>query len=180
MLYADSNSMGRSRGLDQSEWFLAELERILQRDRRPTGPPLIGRHHIRLIWRIQLSLEKEKFEDSEVCCPECQREMVVMRIEGQDIDYCLKCRGFWFDRGELHQFTDMPTDVPGDQLRHRDSRFDCPICQQQMNEYQFCQGANLMVDACSEHGVYLEDHELVRAFEVATRIQTAESEEQPQ
>lgn len=172
MLYADSNSLGRSRGLDQSEWFLTELERILQHERRSSGPPKLGRHHIRLIWRIQLSLEKEKFEDSPLSCPECTRQMIMMRIEGLDIDYCLKCRGFWFDRGELHQFTDMDVDVPGDQLRHRDSRFDCPICQQQMREYQFSHGSNLMVDACPTHGVYLEDHELVRALEVATRLQS--------
>lgn len=177
MLYANTNALSRSRGLDQSEWFLTELERILQSERRPNDGPRLGRHQIRAIWRIQLSLEKEKWEESPLSCPECTRQMIMMRIEGLDIDYCLKCRGFWFDKGELLQFTDMESDVPGDQLRHRDSRFNCPICQQTMLEFQFCQGSNLMVDACRDHGVYLEDHELVRAFEVTTRV-LAEQQEQ--
>ena len=34
-------------------------------------------------------------------CPECRIPLVVVEREGIEIDWCLECRGMWFDEGEL-------------------------------------------------------------------------------
>ena len=35
-------------------------------------------------------------------CPVCKNEpMVVLELRGVEIDYCLKCKGIWLDKGEL-------------------------------------------------------------------------------
>ncbi len=34
-------------------------------------------------------------------CPVCNVALVMAERQGVEIDYCPKCRGVWFDRGEL-------------------------------------------------------------------------------
>ena len=34
-------------------------------------------------------------------CPACKTTLVVVEREGIEIDWCLNCRGLWFDEGEL-------------------------------------------------------------------------------
>lgn len=34
-------------------------------------------------------------------CPVCEVDLQMSERQGIEIDYCLKCRGVWLDRGEL-------------------------------------------------------------------------------
>jgi hypothetical protein len=34
-------------------------------------------------------------------CPVCNVDLLMAERQGIEIDYCPKCRGIWFDRGEL-------------------------------------------------------------------------------
>jgi len=39
-------------------------------------------------------------------CPACKIPFAVMERNGVEIDYCPKCLGVWFDRGEIDQVLD--------------------------------------------------------------------------
>lgn len=99
-------------------------------------------------------------------CPECQRNMTLVRLGGVTLDACTLCRGCWFDPGELRFISGLSRDVPGEALKSRPSRYRCPVCQAEMTEHVFIKPFNLLVDQCHRHGVYLEDRELERVFRI--------------
>ena len=39
-------------------------------------------------------------------CPICAVELHIADRQGIEVDYCLKCRGVWLDRGELEKLVD--------------------------------------------------------------------------
>jgi Zn-finger nucleic acid-binding protein len=116
---------------------------------------------------IDEQLSGVEIEDSDRMCPECGRPGILVRVDGIEIDSCTTCKGYWFDPGELASFSHKHDDVPDMSRGKRTSRFDCPICQVAMNEVLFMKPHNLLVDRCPEgHGVYLEEGELERVFEI--------------
>jgi Zn-finger nucleic acid-binding protein len=34
-------------------------------------------------------------------CPECREPLIVVELEGAEVDHCLTCHGTWLDAGEL-------------------------------------------------------------------------------
>ena len=104
---------------------------------------------------------------SALSCPECDRPLTVVQIKAVEIDCCRFCRSTWFDPGELQAFSGLDKEIPADNLAHRTSRYRCPVCHAEMTEYVFMDPYNLLVDRCPKgHGVYLEDRELERVFEI--------------
>lgn len=100
-------------------------------------------------------------------CPECCREFSLINISGLEIDCCVYCNSFWFDTGELMEFSGLESDVPSNHLKSRASKYRCPVCQQKMREVVFKIPSNLLVDQCSTHGVYLENKEIFRVIEMS-------------
>ena len=97
--------------------------------------------------------------------------MSLLFIKEVEIDYCLCCSSIWFDPGELKAFTGLDKDVPSDQLKSRQSKYNCPECDRKMNELVFLRPYNLLVDRCPfGHGVYLEKGELERALDVSNPL----------
>lgn len=37
-------------------------------------------------------------------CPNCRYNLYVIESKGLELDYCLNCKTFWFDKGELSSF----------------------------------------------------------------------------
>ncbi len=104
---------------------------------------------------------------SEKNCPECERPFILVTVRGVVIDSCRFCRGIWFDPGELQFFSHQAKEIPSDNLAHREARFRCPVCQTRMTEFVFVNPHTLLVDRCPNgHGVYLQDRELERVFEI--------------
>ncbi len=113
----------------------------------------------------QFKLQQKMKSDKQ--CPECKRNFIIIKLLDQEIECCLYCKSYWFDEGELAAITNFTTDIPSQNLRHRESKFNCSICQTTMNEYMFLQPHNVLVDRCPNgHGVYLEKGELQRVFEI--------------
>lgn len=45
-----------------------------------------------------------EFVDSPRKCPRCaDRRLKAVEIDGTELDYCLACKGLFFDKGELHR-----------------------------------------------------------------------------
>ncbi|MCP4133374.1 MAG: zf-TFIIB domain-containing protein [bacterium] len=123
-------------------------------------------------------LKEPDLDSSKRQCPECGRNFDLIDIDADtgkevktvQIDVCRFCRSLWFDAGELKAITLMSKDVPSQDLASRKSKYKCPVCKNQMNEYVFKAPDNVLVDQCLDgHGVYLESGELLRVLRVANK-----------
>ncbi|NRA39185.1 MAG: zf-TFIIB domain-containing protein [Planctomycetes bacterium] len=107
---------------------------------------------------------------SDIACTDCEQACVLLRTQNIEVDYCLRCKGIWFDHNELKAFLQTTQDIPSDHLRHRQSAFTCPRCTCDMEEYVLFNPHNLLVDRCPQClGVYLENNELERAFHISNK-----------
>lgn len=136
-------------------------------------------------------------------CPVCRIPLNPISIKQRiQVDFCLSCRGLWFDKDELsqvHQHGDLPdkllTDVvtgkrdsiicescgaQNDRSARQCSRcgmmlkFLCPACRQQMEEVAL---GNVLVDRCHFcQGVWLDGGELALLFEEFKQRKKAEAE----
>jgi Zn-finger nucleic acid-binding protein len=121
----------------------------------------------RLLEDIEKQLADPHAAHSSRKCPECRGSLTIVRVQQLEIECCRRCRGMWFDPGELQVFSAQSKEIPSDDLAHRASRFACPVCGAPMIEYTFVNPNSLLVDRCpSGHGVYLEERELERVFEL--------------
>lgn len=60
-------------------------------------------------------------------CPVCNIELQIAERQSVEIDYCVKCRGVWLDRGELDKIIERSADWDDDhhnEREHRESRPD--------------------------------------------------------
>ena len=122
--------------------------------------------HLRIWRQTQSLIASHEYVKSNVICPDCDSTDVTLRMDGIDVDYCLQCRGFWFDAGELSHFTKQSEDIRGRFLQLRASSFACPICGEPMWLYQFSKTTNLMIEGCARgHGVFLRGDQFLRALQ---------------
>jgi Zn-finger nucleic acid-binding protein len=100
-------------------------------------------------------------------CPACDIPLVVIEREGVELDWCLDCRGLWFDEGEL----DLLGEKTGREIEtehigrivpdeERTDRRDCPRCHRPMEQVRLEADAEVRVDRCSSHGVWFDRGEL--------------------
>jgi Zn-finger nucleic acid-binding protein len=93
-------------------------------------------------------------------CPKCPFSPMdpVTLANGVEADRCPKCKGHWFDSGELAAASKNPevvTRALAEPLKPRDGAANCPRCLRPMlnagvgSEF-------LRVDRCAEHGVWLD------------------------
>jgi Zn-finger nucleic acid-binding protein len=104
----------------------------------------------------------------EISCPKCAQPMHEWTSKGTTLDHCPRCRGLWFEEGELvRHIRNMGGEVSERELRDgRGSRYACPRCRGS----QLVEGLlqSVRVDACAScHGLFLdlgEVHELLGAI----------------
>jgi Zn-finger nucleic acid-binding protein len=106
-------------------------------------------------------ITRKRKGDSPINCPRCDLalKLVTIKTFGKDveIDICLKCRGSWYDRGELAVHIDNET------VRNRltnfpevgeDSHISCPRCDGKM---KLRHENEVEVDFCTScRGVWLD------------------------
>ena len=116
---------------------------------------------------LHVQTENPSLRTSTKSCPECNNKFSIVKLANIEIDCCIKCNSFWFDSGELMEFHGLESEVPSDNLKSRKSKYPCPVCAKIMREVVFKAPNNLLVDQCTEHGVYLENKELHRVIELS-------------
>jgi Zn-finger nucleic acid-binding protein len=106
-------------------------------------------------------------------CPVCKSDMIVVEYHDIELDYCDKCRGVWFDAGELELvmktlelesehilFTHMlqsPPAVTSEKPRR------CPICSRKMRKTSLGGQPELIVDLCiQEDGIWFDGGEVAQ------------------
>jgi|GEM_PF-1140893 len=120
-----------------------------------------------LLADIQRQLSAGHLQTSTRCCPQCHQNFALVTMHQVTVDYCTRCRGYWFDPGELGTVTGTAHDIRAIAASHRKGKYCCPICDTAMWESIYCKPFNLLVDRCPDgHGIYLEQGELERALKM--------------
>jgi uncharacterized protein len=101
-------------------------------------------------------------------CPVDQTDMMVMEYKQIEIDFCHKCSGIWFDRGELELLMKSATsNSPGipalggaaEETKSYGKR-KCPICGKKMKELGIGE-TKIEVDVCQKgDGIWFDGGEL--------------------
>ncbi len=125
-------------------------------------------------------------------CPRCKVGMQEGDVGGVTIDVCTTCDGSWYDAGELGQIFSLseeelnssglaPTLIADKVMPESDVKLDCPRCSQPMDRFHYLHSSPVVVDGCAEHGVWLDDGELVKILDFistsGTKLDVLEPEE---
>ena len=108
-------------------------------------------------------------------CPDCHEPLVVIELEGIEIDRCVQCRGTWLDAGELEQIVELAGIEPGRVTaamqaarRGRRGQRRCPRCNRRLDVITIGTDPAVEVDHCPiGHGLWLDAGEMraiVRSF----------------
>jgi uncharacterized protein len=113
-------------------------------------------------------------------CPVDKIDMMVMEYRQIEIDFCHKCSGIWFDKGELELLMKSATSSsPGipalggvaDETRSHGKR-KCPICGKQMREMSVGE-PKIEVDICQRgDGLWFDGGELQELLKQSAAGQT--------
>ncbi len=120
--------------------------------------------------------------DTERICPRCNISLrtIDLKIDGKFlIERCEDCLGLFFDTGELETLIKASVKNVYDVNRHKidelnktlrnndypTSYIKCPVCTQIMNRVNFGAKSGVIIDKCSDHGVWLDGGELRHLLE---------------
>ena len=104
-------------------------------------------------------------------CPRCQAELATEReYHGIEVERCPSCEGRWLDLHELDQLEATVPSTPEDRratIRYaeRRSELNCPVCGKEMVAFGY-RAYNLELDACDDHGYWLDAGEEGRVREI--------------
>lgn len=99
-------------------------------------------------------------------CPKCKEPMIVMELEGIEIDHCLSCRGTWLDGGEIEAITEQAgvgsgslTEAVASARAGKKSDRRCPRCRRRLRVLQL---PTVELDTCPlGHGLWFDQGEML-------------------
>jgi Zn-finger nucleic acid-binding protein len=112
-----------------------------------------------------------------VKCPVDKTGMVIIEHQGIELDYCTRCKGVWFDAGELELFLELgglPDPTPFLRAMKERAEADtaekpraCPVCGKKMKKTAVNQDGSVIVDVCRhDHGIWFDKSEVEQLAEV--------------
>ena len=103
-------------------------------------------------------------------CPVCKIDMIDVEYHQIELDYCVKCRGVWFDAEELGLLFDsagLDHDLPLDNLldlpeaKTTEKGRKCPICSLRMKKTTIGKEPEVLIDVCSRgEGLWFDGGEV--------------------
>lgn len=100
-------------------------------------------------------------------CPVCNESMIVLELDGIEIDYCPSCHGIWLDGGELELM------IVDENERNRilssfrletgspEKKYKCPICNKKMDKVYVGENQEVLIDKCpANDGIWFDKDEL--------------------
>lgn len=101
-------------------------------------------------------------------CPACRAPLVVVEREGIELDHCPRCRGLWFDAGELAILAEKrgraPMPAAGAALERPgapEAPRPCPRCDRDMEKGYLGSAPRVLLDRCAGgHGLWFDHQEL--------------------
>ncbi len=103
-------------------------------------------------------------------CPRCQVDLATEQYRGIEMDRCSSCNGRWLDHDELDKLEATVPSTPEQrratiEYAKRWSQLDCPVCGKRMTAFDY-RAYNLELDACEEHGFWLDAGEEGRVRDI--------------
>ncbi len=104
-------------------------------------------------------------------CPRCRADLIAQQqYHGIEVDRCPSCDGRWLDLDELDQLEATVPSTPEERratIRYaeRQSELSCPKCGKRMAAFNY-RAYNLELDACDEHGFWLDAGEEARVRDI--------------
>jgi len=103
--------------------------------------------------------------------PVSNEPMLVLELEGIEIDYCPLTHGIWLDAGELEELyhdhksaENLVASFKVDE-RSREKKVRCPICNKRMEKVLVQD--KVVIDRCSRgHGLWFDRGELIQVLEM--------------
>jgi len=109
-------------------------------------------------------------------CPECHDEMLILELDGVEIDCCDECRGIWLDEGELELLIEAGSDpdqpilkalTAADAIKAKGQR-KCPVCDKKMLLVYIPLNPVVEIDRCPcNHGLWFDKGELEQIITAA-------------
>lgn len=123
-----------------------------------------------------VEVQQEAGKDIRMNCPKCQQvaKLTKRRAKGKDftVEYCLKCKGVWFDRDELNEV--MPEAIKNLKVS-RDAQQDfaclCPKCNTALYSFYYPQ-TYVTIDMCYKcGGIWFDRSEFKEIREVRRSLE---------
>jgi Zn-finger nucleic acid-binding protein len=119
-------------------------------------------------------------------CPIDRLDMIVVEHQSIELDYCLKCRGVWFDSGELDLFVSVLKSQGANLLHHEfltqksakvnEDKRKCPICWRKMDKVWIGTEPKVLIDSCPQgDGLWFDGgelHQVLCQMEPATNTES--------
>jgi Zn-finger nucleic acid-binding protein len=108
-------------------------------------------------------------------CPACKTDMIVIEYHSIELDYCNDCKGVWFDSGELElllksqglresrEFFDGI--LKSQEASSSEEKRNCPICGRKIRKTAIGEQPRILIDACSNHGLWFDRGEVTQLME---------------
>ncbi len=102
-------------------------------------------------------------------CPVCKVHLIVVERHKIELDYCISCKGFWFDTGELKLLYEtlnlnlLQEIKPAVVHDTTEPKRNCPLCDKEMNKIKIEENSNVLLDKCpGGQGIWIDGGELSR------------------
>lgn len=101
-------------------------------------------------------------------CPDCDSPLVILELNGIELDYCTDCCGTWLDQGELEMLLDLEkcdygelSDAIHSQKSIGKTKRRCPRCSAKMELISIGVETPVEVDRCPRnHGLWFDRGEI--------------------
>ncbi len=125
-------------------------------------------------------------------CPVCKEALFTVNIGKKVplfIEHCESCHGLFFDNLELEELiqsrvkTSTNINYKKIQELNNNPRYvdivtyrHCPVCKKIMNRINYAKKSGVIMDVCSEHGIWLDPGELTQILEYSHLANTVPKE----
>src|SRR5687767_10281122 len=100
-------------------------------------------------------------------CPVCKVPLIAVEREQVEVDYCISCRGLWFDSGELDLLAEKlgvsidTGSLFGQPATTGEKPRSCPRCAKRMEKNEMASARGVIVDRCPQNeGIWFDSREL--------------------
>ena len=112
-------------------------------------------------------------------CPRCK--LALTRVSSViDADLCSECEGLWLSKEALEKCLTLPREYLRNsplwvslEADHPDVSLEplinCPTCLHEMQRHNYDGKTSIIIDACDEHGIWLDDGELSKILDYRER-----------
>lgn len=121
-------------------------------------------------------------------CPRCSEQLKPTKVANFTVQLCPNCEGSFYQGDQLFlveelgqselEKSDLAPVLVGDQLDKidLDAMLDCPECGERMSRYNHLGDETIILDECSEHGIWLDDGEMGALLDFVQRDKAADAE----